>query len=213
MRLLKACRHRTTAWKNGGGETREILVSPSGAAFDSFDWRVSIARVDGDGPFSSFPGIDRTLTMLSGGAMTLDDGIKPVRLTPDAPPHGFDGATSIVARIEGGPVTDLNVMTRRGRLRHEVRRQHIDEQSGNWRGRDVAHPLKAGRGERLVVVIGGDVAIRATPFDGALSLHDAVLLAPDETAIFIARRAELLVIDILPGSCKPRHGAQYPAAL
>ena len=48
-------------WKNGGGETAEIAVSPPGAALDDFDWRLSMARVETDGPFSAFPGIDRTL--------------------------------------------------------------------------------------------------------------------------------------------------------
>jgi environmental stress-induced protein Ves len=45
-------------WKNGGGETTEIAVFPDGAGLSDFDWRVSMARVDGDGPFSSFPGIE-----------------------------------------------------------------------------------------------------------------------------------------------------------
>ena len=28
-------------WKNGGGETTEIAVSPPGAGLDDFDWRVA----------------------------------------------------------------------------------------------------------------------------------------------------------------------------
>ncbi len=37
-------------WKNGGGVTTEICVSPPSGAFD---WRVSIATVNADGPFST----------------------------------------------------------------------------------------------------------------------------------------------------------------
>ena len=37
-------------WKNGGGVTREVAKSPSQAPF----WRLSIANVDQEGPFSSF---------------------------------------------------------------------------------------------------------------------------------------------------------------
>ena len=37
-------------WANGGGTTRELLVAEDGA------WRVSLAEIEQDGPFSSFPG-------------------------------------------------------------------------------------------------------------------------------------------------------------
>ena len=50
-------------WKNGGGETAEIAVSPAGAGFDDFDWRISTAIVAQSGPFSGFPGVDRVLTL------------------------------------------------------------------------------------------------------------------------------------------------------
>ena len=55
-------------WKNGGGTTIEIAVSPHGAGLDDFDWRVSMAHVASHGPFSLFPNIDRTLAVLSGAA-------------------------------------------------------------------------------------------------------------------------------------------------
>jgi environmental stress-induced protein Ves len=38
-----------------GGETREIISWPQGAA--EFDWRASIATIAADGPFSAFPGL------------------------------------------------------------------------------------------------------------------------------------------------------------
>ncbi|MDP1908248.1 MAG: HutD family protein, partial [Hyphomicrobium sp.] len=43
MRILRAKDYRRMPWKNGGGETTEIAISPEGAALDSFDWRVSMA--------------------------------------------------------------------------------------------------------------------------------------------------------------------------
>jgi environmental stress-induced protein Ves len=46
------------SWKNGGGTTREVVTQPPGAAFDEFNWRVSIATIASDGPFSTFPGVD-----------------------------------------------------------------------------------------------------------------------------------------------------------
>ncbi len=47
---------------------------PAGAALDEFLWRVSIADVERDGPFSRFPGIDRTIVLLEGAGMRLRSG-------------------------------------------------------------------------------------------------------------------------------------------
>jgi len=61
MKILRSADHKRMPWKNGGGETVEIAISPQGAGLADFDWRVSMATVASDGPFSVFPGIDRTL--------------------------------------------------------------------------------------------------------------------------------------------------------
>jgi uncharacterized protein len=66
MRILRAENYRRMPWKNGGGLTAEIAVSPESAGLDDFDWRVSMARVEAGGPFSLFPGVDRTLSILEG---------------------------------------------------------------------------------------------------------------------------------------------------
>src|SRR5690606_15272177 len=66
-------------WKNGGGSTTTIAVGPPEAGFDDFDWRVSLATISEDGPFSRFPGVDRTLALVDGHGMTLDiDGSERV---------------------------------------------------------------------------------------------------------------------------------------
>jgi uncharacterized protein len=120
MRHLRAKSYRRQPWKNGGGETIEIAVSPAGAGIDDFDWRVSMARVEADGPFSAFPDIDRTLTILEGeGIELIFEGQAPVRIQGE--PHAFPGDVATQAKLLDGPITDLNVMTRRGRLTHRVR--------------------------------------------------------------------------------------------
>jgi environmental stress-induced protein Ves len=119
MRLIRSKSYRRMPWKNGGGETIEIAVSPQNASLEAFDWRVSMARVESDGPFSAFPGIDRTLAVLEGQGIELTlDGQAPV-LVADAP-YSFPGDVATASRLLGGPITDLNVMTRRGRLAHRV---------------------------------------------------------------------------------------------
>lgn len=105
----------TTPWKNGGGVTREIVCQPPGADMDSFDWRVSIAHIASSGPFSAFPGIDRVITLLSGGGVYLlgDDGQVDHPLDTPLAPFAFAGEAAIHARLLAGDCHDFNVMTRR----------------------------------------------------------------------------------------------------
>jgi len=113
-------------WKNGGGETAEIAVSPGGAALAQFDWRISMARVAADGPFSGFPGVDRTLAVVAGAGLRLSvHGHAPVDLRDDSPPIAFPGDVATHGALIGGEVLDFNVMTRRGRHEHSVRRVRV----------------------------------------------------------------------------------------
>jgi environmental stress-induced protein Ves len=126
MRVLRAAVYRVLPWKNGGGTTTEIAVSPDGVGLDDFDWRISMARVETSGPFSSFAGIDRTLSVLEGDGVVLDiAGRPPERLTADSAPFAFPGDVRTSAALIGGPITDLNVMTRRGRMAHKVERRPL----------------------------------------------------------------------------------------
>ena len=122
-RVIRASDCRSMPWKNGGGATTEIAVHPPGAGLADFEWRVSIATVATDGPFSTFPGVDRTLTVLEGDGLWLAIGdAGPVALHRGSDPLSFAADVPADARLLGAPVTGLNVMTRRGAWRQTVRR-------------------------------------------------------------------------------------------
>jgi environmental stress-induced protein Ves len=126
MRILRAADCRVMPWKNGGGTTTEIAVSPDGAGLDDFDWRVSMARVEQDGPFSSFPGIDRTLSILEGAGIVLHVADRiPVGMTRASEPLPFPADVPTRANLIAGPITDLNVMARRARTSHSVERLSV----------------------------------------------------------------------------------------
>jgi environmental stress-induced protein Ves len=115
-------------WKNGGGETIEIAVHPVATGLDDIFWRVSMAAMTADGPFSVFPGFDRTLVVVQGDGVALIIGREnPVRLTTTSDPLRFPADVACAARLLGSPVTNLNVMTRRSRFRHLVRRLALRE--------------------------------------------------------------------------------------
>ncbi|MFC8260264.1 HutD family protein [Streptomyces sp. NPDC057291] len=120
LRVLRAADRTAAPWKNGGGVTREIAACPEGAPLDDFDWRVSLADVSADGPFSSFPGVDRTLTVVEGAGMDLMVGGEHHIVDEQYWPHDFPGDLETDGRLLGGPVVNLNVMYRRERTTAEV---------------------------------------------------------------------------------------------
>jgi len=102
---------RRMRWKNGAGWTSEIMRVPDG---DDWDWRMSIAEIEADAPFSTFPGVDRELVLLDGNGLRLrfEDGAVHEVL----PPHGrlrFAGERGARAELLDGPTRDFNLMWKR----------------------------------------------------------------------------------------------------
>jgi environmental stress-induced protein Ves len=127
MQVLRARDYRRMPWKNGGGETREVLASPIGARLDAIDWRISLATIASNGPFSVFNGIERTLCVIRGEGIQLQVGdASPALLRPNTAPFTFDGEAPASAALVDGAIVDLNVMTRRARFRHSVTRRKVE---------------------------------------------------------------------------------------
>ena len=184
MRIWRAADHRRMPWKNGGGVTTEIAVSPDWAVLDDFDWRVSTALVASDGPFSAFPGIDRTLTILEGEGLVLDIEGKQVELLPTSEPFSFAADRPTSARLIGGPVTDLNVMTRRGRLSHRVRR--IDAGARNAVSSDAQICLLLCASGRTSLAAGGQrIDLGAMDMTDLSGLDGVSIVERSEAALFL----------------------------
>ncbi len=185
MRVLRAAGHREMPWKNGGGATREIAAWPEGAPLDAFGWRLSMARVARDGPFSMFPGIDRSLCVLEGGRLLLEfaDGAR-LCVEQGGPPLRFPADVPVTGRIPDGPILDLNVMTSRGAFSHRVRRIGPNEPA------DI--PCA---GLTTLILVHG--AARAG--DLALAMDDVIVLSRDSRVALVAEGDEscVFVVDIL----------------
>lgn len=166
FRVLRARDYRRMPWKNGGGETTEIAVFPENADLAGFGWRISMATVASDGPFSVFPGIDRTLSILSGEGMTLDiAGRAPVVLTRSSAPLAFPADTATSAQLVSGPITDLNVMTRRGQWSHQVEHRRFEGE----------HRLDAEGGVTLLLSL-GNLRIDSAGHAEELGLLDCAII-------------------------------------
>jgi environmental stress-induced protein Ves len=187
-RVIRSHEYVRMPWKNGGGETAEIAVGPPGAALAQFDWRISMARVATDGPFSNFPGVDRTLAIVAGAGLRLTvRGQSPVDLREDSLPLAFPGDASTHAVLLGGEILDFNVMTRRARHEHSVRRLHVAASTAGT-------PLPSAN---LVFCQDGAVDVHHGNQRERLERHDS-LLREDATAWHMSSEsgATLLVVSI-----------------
>ncbi len=121
-------------------------------------WRLSIAEVAADGPFSRFDGLSRVLTVIEGEGLALHspEGVlqaRPLR------PVSFSGDLAIDSRMEDGPVRDLNVI---------FDAALVDASVTVVTGPDA---LDAGQGTCAVLSLAGQVSVSGTPLPvGACAL-------------------------------------------
>lgn len=167
MRHLPASGYRVMPWKNGGGTTTEILVA--GADPVHYDWRVSIATVAGDGPFSIFAGYDRHIMTIEGSGMVLEGGpAGPIDVSPAFVPRSFSGDWSVTGRLHRGSSRDFNLIVRRSDFDSDLAVIEVP----------TAARLHASGSWLLACVLTGE-AIAA---DMRLTTHDSLDLDPGEQA-------------------------------
>jgi uncharacterized protein len=117
-RVVPANEYQRLRWKNQLGWTREIVRVPDQ---DDWRWRLSIAEIEQDAPFSAFPGIERELVLLTGNGLRLrfDDGETHTL----EPPHGrlrFDGGRVVHGELVDGRTHDFNLMWRRDAVQTQL---------------------------------------------------------------------------------------------
>jgi uncharacterized protein len=181
--VLRAADYRRMRWKNGGGWTTELAVEPAGAA--EFVWRVSVAEIDADCEFSRFPGIDRSILVLTGGGMALEvEGEAPAVLHAGGEALRFSGDLQAHCRLLGGPTRDFNVMSRRGVCEHSSTRHGL---VATW-----THP---GDCEALVHLASGSARV------GAVSLEagDSVKITSAAGPVALVGAGELVVVQLRRG--------------
>lgn len=136
-RILRANSYQRMPWKNGGGTTTEIFKSAG--ADGQVHWRLSIADVATDGPFSDFPGIDRWIMMVDGKGMELNiTGLGTRRIEKPFEPLAFSGDAKTDCKLIAGPIRDFNLMVARSHAQGNL--QVVTLSAGETRafGRDVA---------------------------------------------------------------------------
>jgi hypothetical protein len=180
MRVVVAAACAAQPWANGGGTTRDLALAPaaSGEPPPAFDWRLSLADIDRDGPFSRLPGVDRVFALVDGSLSLAFDGAPDrVPLDAHAEPLAFDGERAPHAGpLAGTRCRALNLMLARGRRAGAMRRLRLA----------VGESLDAGwardAGVRACYVVAGRLAIGGTTVEaGALVELEAGDPAPVAT--------------------------------
>ena len=173
MRILRASDHRTMPWKNGGGSTTEIAVAPDGAGIDAFDWRISMAVVAADGPFSAFPGCERSLTLLAGAGMALQFADRHCDLRPPYATCRFAGEQTPECVLFDGPTVDFNAIWCRDAISITVERRAmhgslwcLPELGVSW----------------FVLLLSGCLALKDQEHAPQISVGDGLWLQPEANA-------------------------------
>jgi len=109
-KVLRAADRHSQRWRNGGGVTYEITRRDHPVDPDRFAWRVSIAEVRSEGPFSAFAGYQRLISVIEGQGMELTGLSEAPTLLEPGHILSFDGFAAVSGRLPRGPVKDLNVI-------------------------------------------------------------------------------------------------------
>lgn len=212
MRVVVVAACVPQPWANGGGTTRDLAVAATGAAGavvdpagaptaagvaapapgPAFDWRLSLADIERDGPFSRLPGVDRVFALVDGAvALAFDEAGAPVRYDADADPITFVGERAPHASLpRAASARALNLMLARGRRTGAMRRVRLPD------GATLDAAWSLGADVRACYVVAGRLALGGMAVDtGALvELHDG------DPAPVAAGSARLLEVAIRPAA-------------
>ena len=155
-------------WANGGGTSYEIASDRNESG--EWAWRLAMAPVNEDGPFSRIECVNRFLTVVEGAGMLLSVDRKKLQCLPMQVVR-FRGDAITEATLTDGPIMDINLM---------VRRKEADG--------EIAIVSDAGvlEGASIVVAVGGSAQVKCGDLTIDLERHDSILECDAETVSLIS---------------------------
>jgi environmental stress-induced protein Ves len=117
---LDPAAYRHTPWKNGGGVTTDVaeamLPGFAPGSWEGMVWRFGRTAIVTPGPFSDLSGFDREQVLVAGRGLVLETPAGEIDVRQPFEPVRFAGETSIVSRLEAGPVEVVNLIGDRSRV-------------------------------------------------------------------------------------------------
>ena len=164
---------------------------------DSFDWRISVARVQQDGPFSFFRGVDRTIALLDGTGFSLrrSPGAASdllVEIDQVGACFSFHGDDAWTCTLRAGEVLDLNLMTSRKRARGQLTHTFVGGAGGS-EAQSVTAPNAT---HAFFLALEGRKNWQANGQRLAVAKFDAILCTPADVVAFGSEPTQVMRIDI-----------------
>lgn len=184
IQIISPQQWQTQRWQNGGGITHQLCRQDDA---HGMLWRVSVAEVASDGPFSRFDNIDRVIMLLDGAGFSLMGvGDDPQVLARQLTPFSFAGETPIHCNLINGAVRDFNLMTRRGALTASLEVFRLNSE---------AQILPVG-GQTIVFVAQGEVDAAVNGKHFSLETEHSVLLSNESGILQLSAISAATVVFI-----------------
>jgi len=155
-------------WANGRGTSYEIASDRSDAG--EWTWRLAMAPVNEDGPFSRIECVNRFLAVVEGAGMLLSVDRKKLQCKPMQVVR-FRGDAITEAALTDGPITDINLMIRRKEAEGEMA---VITDSGLLNEASI------------IVALGGSAQVKCGDSTIELERHDSMLECDGETVSLIS---------------------------
>ena len=155
-------------WANGRGTSYEIASDRSDAG--EWTWRLAMAPVNEDGPFSRIECVNRFLAVVEGAGMLLSVDRKKLQCKPMQVVR-FRGDAITEAALTDGPITDINLMIRRKEAEGEMA---VVSDSGLLNEASI------------IVALGGSAQVKCGDSTIELERHDSILECDAETISLIS---------------------------
>ena len=155
-------------WANGRGTSYEIASDRIESG--EWTWRLAMAPVNEDGPFSRIECANRSLAVVEGAGMLLSVDRKKLQCLPMQVVR-FRGDAITEAMLTDGPILDINLMIRRKVADGEI---------------EIVSDAGVLEGASIVVAVGGSAQAKCGDSTIDLERHDSILEGDAETISLIS---------------------------
>lgn len=164
--LIRHAETTPTPWKNGMGVGRNIAVWPRQTEGE-FDVLIATAELSGTVPFSSYPGVDRSL-FVTAGSLLLKSANRETVLSRESEPLVFAGEEEIIGTAIGGEtMQDFNLLSKRGVVHHTLARWEVPAL-----GREIT-----ASDSLLIHIQEGEAEVVCEAFQALLHTGDTVIMS------------------------------------
>jgi environmental stress-induced protein Ves len=200
MKLIRYSDLSVLPWKNGLGIRRDIAQGRIQAANADSTWLVSIADLNENTLFSTYPGTSRWFLPISNGWITLNfetDGIvMPVELSEDSPAHQFSGDAAVHCLLHDGPMKALNVMVHGDDVLVETSKTKITHTQ------QIVLPSKQDGSVSFLTVIGGVCRVKSDTWSGPVATWNSLVNDSGQDETFEISPVDATEIVIATISCE-----------